>query len=281
MKVIRAKILGFCMGVRSAVEMAENLVSKNNSKRKTFMLGPLIHNPLVVDSFKNRGMEVIDISSAYKIEKDSSVLIQAHGTTSDIIDMLKKKEVEVFNATCPKVMLNQRRVLEWSEKGFFVIITGDKNHSEVISVSSYVKGDFIVVENVDDVKKIEIPEKSILISQTTFSPIEFEKIANFLKSKVPGIKIFNSICSATQDRQKSLKELEGKTDGIIVIGGKNSANVRRLFETASMICKNVALVENVADVPLEFLSMETVGITAGASTPDFIIDEVEKFLMNS
>ena len=128
--------------------------------------------------------------------------------------------------------------------------------------------------------KIEIPEKTVLIAQTTFSPVEFEKIASALKQKNPSVQIFNSICSATMERQNALKELEGQVDAILVIGGKNSANTRRLFETASLICGKTALIEDSSEIPDSFFSLKTVGLTAGASTPDFVIDEVERALLS-
>ena len=132
----------------------------------------------------------------------------------------------------------------------------------------------------EEAKKIEIPEKTVLIAQTTFSPVEFEKIASALKQKNPSVQIFNSICSATMERQNALKELEGKVDAILVIGGKNSANTRRLFETASLICGKTALIEDSSEIPDSFFSLKTVGLTAGASTPDFVIDEVERALLS-
>lgn len=279
MEVIRARLLGFCMGVKRAVEAAEAALKENACGGKAvFTLGPLIHNDAVMQALKERGAEILDASSAEKAGSGTTVVIRAHGTTPEIAEQLAKNGAQIIDATCPRVHLSQKRAAEWAQKGFMVIIAGDKNHGEVMSISGYAGSHAVVVENAGEAENAEFPEKSILIAQTTFSPAEFERIAQVLRRRNSGIRIFNSICPATMERQNALRELEGKADGILVIGGKNSANTRRLFETASSICKKAALIETASEIPPEFFAMERVGITAGASTPDFIIDEAEAFL---
>lgn len=281
MKVIRAKVLGFCMGVRRAVETASAALNDldGNGKNKVFTLGPLIHNPLVMDSFEKKGVRILEPSSVENAKSDSVVVIRAHGTTPQVVSALENQGAKILDATCPRVHLSQKRAAEWAKKGFLVVIAGDRNHGEVVSISSYAENKVLVVENADEALKIEIPEKTVLIAQTTFSPAEFERISFVLKKKNPSIHIFNSICSATMERQNSLKEFEGKVDAVLVIGGKNSANTRRLFETASSICGKTALIENASEIPDEIYSLGTVGLSAGASTPDFVIDEVERALL--
>lgn len=282
MKVVRAKVLGFCMGVRRAVETASAALenSEKNGHKKVFTLGPLIHNPLVMDSLEKKGAQILEPSSLEKAKSGSVVVIRAHGTTPQVVSALENQGAEILDATCPRVHLSQKRAAEWKKKGFLVVIAGDKNHGEVVSISGYAENHAVVVESAEEVLKIEIPEKTVLIAQTTFSPVEFEKIASALKQKNPSVQIFNSICSATMERQNALKELEGKVDSILVIGGKNSANTRRLFETASLICGKTALIEDSSEIPDSFFSLKTVGLTAGASTPDFVIDEVERALLS-
>ncbi|MCQ2240724.1 4-hydroxy-3-methylbut-2-enyl diphosphate reductase [Treponema sp.] len=280
MEIIRAQVLGFCFGVRRAVETAEKAVEGNiGSAKKIFTLGPLVHNPVVMDSLSQCGVQILDGSSFEMLGKDSVVVIRAHGTTPEVIDSLKKREVEILDATCPKVHLSQKRAREWSEKGYSVIIAGDKNHGEVVSISSYAD-DCRVIENAEEAASLDVPDLCVLIAQTTFSPVEFEKIKNILLSKNSNLVIFNSICSATMERQEALAELKGKSEGIIVIGGKNSANTKRLYESALAICPKSVLIEDADEIPEEFFIMKKVALTAGASTPDSTIERVEMFLKN-
>ncbi|WP_407400043.1 4-hydroxy-3-methylbut-2-enyl diphosphate reductase [Treponema sp.] len=279
MEIIRARVLGFCFGVRRAVETAENAIAENSdSLKKIFTLGPLVHNPVVMDSLGRCGVQVIDGSSFEMLDKKSVVVIRAHGTTPEIIDSLKERQVQILDATCPKVHLSQKRAKEWSEKGYFVIIAGDKNHGEVVSISSYAKGYCKVIENAGEASDLDLPKNCVLIAQTTFSPVEFEKIKDILVSKNKELVIFNSICSATMERQEALVGLKDKADGIIVIGGKNSANTKRLYETAASICPKTVLIEDAEEIPDSFLGMKKVALTAGASTPDSTIERVELFL---
>ncbi len=270
------------MGVRNAVEAAEKALGENSkSTKKIFTLGPLIHNPVVMNSLQDRGITVLDSDDLSSVDENSVVIIRAHGTTLSVIDELNRKKALIVDATCPHVHLSQKRAREFSENGYDVIIAGDRNHGEVVSISSYAGENVTVVENVAEADVMDVPSKAVLIAQTTFSPVEFEKIVSSLKSRIKELKVFNSICSATMQRQTSLRELEGKADGILVIGGRNSANTRRLFETASSICKNVALIENSTEIPESFFKLKNIAITAGASTPDNVIEDVESFLKKS
>lgn len=282
MEIIRARVLGFCFGVRRAVDTAKNAVAGNaDSSKKIFTLGPLVHNPVVMDSLRKNGVQVLSGTDFSMVDGSSVVVIRAHGTTPDIIDSLKSKNAEILDATCPKVHLSQKRAAEWSLKGYDVIIAGDKNHGEVLSISSYAKNKCTVIENAEEASKIKVSEKAILIAQTTFSPVEFEKIKNILSGKNPALVVFNSICSATMERQEALAELKGRAQGIIVIGGKNSANTKRLYESALKICPKVVLIEDAEEIPEYFLALNKVAVTAGASTPDSTIDKVELFLKNT
>ena len=282
MEIIRARVLGFCFGVRRAVDTAKNAVAGNaDSSKKIFTLGPLVHNPVVMDSLRKNGVQVLSGTDFSMVDGSSVVVIRAHGTTPDIIDSLKSKNAEILDATCPKVHLSQKRAAAWSLQGYDVLIAGDKNHGEVLSISSYEKTTCTVIENAEEASKIKVSEKAILIAQTTFSPVEFEKIKNILSGKNPALVVFNSICSATMERQEALAELKGRAQGIIVIGGKNSANTKRLYESALKICPKVVLIEDAEEIPEYFLALNKVAVTAGASTPDSTIDKVELFLKNT
>ena len=281
MEVIRAKVLGFCMGVRRAVETAENSVAENAGGKKIYTLGPLIHNPVVLSALEKKGVTVLTEKTLSEARPGSTVIIRAHGTTPQVLAELEKNGHRILDATCPKVHLSQKRAAEWNARGFTIIIAGDRNHGEVVSISSYAGGNAVVIENSREADALKLPQKAVLIAQTTFSPVEFEKIKEILKAKNPEIQIFNSICSATMERQNALSQLKDKTDGILVIGGKSSANTRRLYETAAGICKNAALIESAEEIPPEFFKLEKVGLTAGASTPDNIIEEVEELLLHN
>lgn len=269
------------MGVRRAVETAEQAVCKNSGGKKIYTLGPLIHNPVVLKELEKKGLSVLNEDNLKEAQDSSIVIIRAHGTKPCVLSDLEKNNHTVLDATCPKVHLSQKRAAEWKAKGFTVIIAGDRNHGEVVSISAYAGGNALVIENSSEAEALAIPQKAVLIAQTTFSPIEFEKIKAILKEKNPDIQIFNSICSATMERQNALDQLKGKVDGILIIGGKSSANTRRLYERALAICKKASLIENAEEIPEEFFKMQKVGLTAGASTPDNIIEEVEELLLQS
>jgi len=293
------------MGVRRAVDTAlkavqeasitmeptanSNEIIVGHEKVKT--LGPLIHNRIALQQLKERGLGQIDTENIDKInaEIDPVIILRAHGVAPETKRKLSQKGCKVIDATCPRVLSSQKRAGSYAAKGFTVILAGDKNHGEIIGISGYAEEQgqpCYVVENRKDaellVKEHFSNENSknnpvVLIAQTTFSPEEYEVISTIFKTELPKIKILNTICSATYQRQQALKELCKKVDGVVVIGGKNSANTRRLYVNAKrwMNTSLVVHVEQASEIPAEFFRLKTVGITAGASTPDELIDEVE------
>ncbi len=285
MEVIRARVLGYCMGVQRAVEEAEKSLEEYGAKCKVYSLGPLIHNPRVIADFERKGLCLLDSHALNKIDSSSSVvIIRAHGTTPEVLASLSKKGVRVVDATCPKVHLSQKRAREFAEKGYTLVLAGDRNHGEVISICGYAENarpnSTVVVQNAGEAEKLSLKEPVMLLAQTTFSPCEYERITKVIKEKCPEAVVFNSICSATMERQKALAELKGLADGIIVIGGKNSANTKRLFESAKLICENVCLVEDEKEIPENFYSLKKVALTAGASTPLELVSRVEERLLS-
>ena len=324
MKVIRAEVLGFCFGVKRAVAAAEEALASENksaalkdivspSTEKTpaasiYTLGPLIHNPVVLDELKQKGLHVLEEKDVPNVKKNDTVIVRAHGTTPEIIEQLKSSGANVLDETCPRVHASQTLAAKWAKEGYTIIIAGDKNHGEVTGITGYATyvtpeqtganqvnakqyapvqhEQVFVVQNKDEAALLAVPEKAVLLAQTTFSPESFEEITELLRQKNKDLQVFNTICTATMERQNALKKLAGVADGIIVIGGKNSANTRRLFETAQTICQNdscgktpcVVLIENASQIPQQFFTMQTVALTAGASTPDRVIDEVEQKL---
>lgn len=266
------------MGVRRAVDAAEKMAVEYKDKGlPMFTLGPLIHNPALMDSLEKKGVSVLE-SDFSGVKEGCPVVIRAHGASPHVVRTLEEKGAVIIDATCPRVMRSQKLVNEWSRKGYSVIIAGDKNHGEVTGIYGYFEKDcggvFTVVQSVEEARSIVPDEKTMLLAQTTFSLEEYEEIKKILREKNGGIKIFDTICPATMERQKSLLELKGKPDAILVIGGKNSANTARLFETACKICPKTALIESPSEIPADFFALDKIALTAGASTPDWIIEEV-------
>ena len=284
MIIKKAEILGYCMGVRRAVETAE-LACRENPEKKIFTLGPLIHNNSALDALAEQGVKVLneDASDLTDDEGNSVVIVRAHGVPPVVIENLQKKGVTVIDATCPRVLSSQKRAADYAKKGYTVFLAGDKNHGEVVGISGYARAsgaECIVIEHKEDAEAVKhVPEKSVLLSQTTISKKEYDAIAAVLKAKNEALVVLNTICPATNERQNALIELCKNVDGILVIGGRHSANTKRLLRTAQELCAHAALIETAEEIPEEFNTLNRVGLTAGASTPDFVIDSVENALI--
>ena len=274
--------MGFCFGVRRAVEAAEEALKKYG--KGVYSLGPLIHNENALKELKEKGLLIADEKEISTIKDGSVVIIRAHGVAPDLIEILKNKKCTVIDATCPRVKANQKMVSRYTSAEDYIILTGDKNHGEVIGLAGYAKSNFIQIQNYDEAEKVQLPSnlkgQIVLLSQTTYNPLEFSKIESLLKSRYPQIKVQNTICPATEERQNALLDLCSKVDALIVIGGKNSANTKRLYQTAKENCKFALHIQDESEIPDEIRKYEKIGITAGASTPDKIISLVETALNN-
>ena len=281
MEIIRASVLGFCFGVRRAVDLAEKALCENEGK-KVYSLGPLIHNESALAELNKKGLEIIEEDDVESIPSDSVVILRAHGVAPVIINILEQKNCKIIDATCPRVKASQKMVEKYTYDDDFVIISGDKNHGEMKGIAGYAGNSFAQIQDVEEAEQLDFSlfegKNVILMSQTTYSVNEFAKIEQALRSKIKNLAVMNTICPATNERQTALLELCKKVDGVLVIGGKNSANTKRLYQTAQKYCQKAAHIQNAEEVPEEFFTMEKVGITAGASTPDAIIDGVEESL---
>ena len=278
MQIIRADVLGFCFGVRRAVEYALKALEENKEK-KVYSLGPLIHNEIVLQNLKDKGLIILSEDDLESVIPQSVVIIRAHGVSPDVVKLLEDKNCTIVNATCPRVNASQKMVEKNSAAGKTILLTGDSNHGEVKGIAGYAKGRFILLQSEEDAKALSNGSgEAVLLSQTTFSPVQFEKIAEIVGQKYENLTISNTICPATKERQDSLIELCGRVEGVLVVGGKNSANTIRLFQTAAKNCAKAAHIQSADDIPEDFFRLKTIGITAGASTPDQIIEEVEKRL---
>ncbi|MDD5102506.1 MAG: 4-hydroxy-3-methylbut-2-enyl diphosphate reductase [Endomicrobiaceae bacterium] len=265
-----AKSSGFCFGVKRAIDLAEQIAEKNN---KVYTFGPLIHNPQEVERLEQENIKVID---DYSKIKNGVLVLRTHGIPLNIYDKLSKnKNLKILDATCPFVKRAQDIVKKLSDESEQIVIIGERTHPEVVALVSYGKGKCIVVEDMHDVKNVKKTDIIYVVSQTTQSPKKFKEIVNKI-SKISKIKIYNTICKATYDRQSAAEKLANKVDVMIVIGGKNSGNTRRLYQICSKITKTHHI-ENVDEIKgIWFKNKNIFGITAGASTPSWIISNVKR-----
>ncbi len=278
MKIIRASVLGFCFGVRRAVELAEKALYENQNKT-VYSLGPLIHNETALKKLGEKGLLTVDESCINDIPNGSVVIIRAHGVAPAVTDALESKKCTIIDATCPRVKASQKMVERYTNHNDYVVLTGDKNHGEVKGIAGYAGKNFSQIQDFSEAQAFDVSDSDnkniILLSQTTYSPIEFSKIEELFRSRYKNFAVMNTICPATNERQEALLELCSKVDGVLVVGGKNSANTKRLYQTAAENCRLAAHIQTASEIPVEFFNLQTVGITAGASTPDDIIEEVE------
>ena len=269
-KITIAKSAGFCFGVKRAIDLAEDIASKN---KEVYTFGPLIHNPQEVQRLEKENIKVIEDYS--NIEKGILVL-RTHGIPLNIYENLSKKEnIKIVDATCPFVKKAQDIIKELSKDSEQIVIVGEKKHPEVVALVSYGKGKCLVVEDKKDVKNVKKNDIIYVVSQKTQSPKKFEEIVNEI-SKISQVKVFNTICRATFDRQSAAEKLAKEVDIMIVIGGKNSGNTTRLYQICSAITTTYHI-ENIDEIERDwFNDIKNIGITAGASTPDWIIEKIKR-----
>lgn len=270
MEVILAEHLGFCYGVKRAIEIARQNASTDGTSST---LGPIIHNPQMVERLKNEGVGTV--SSLDEME-DGLVIIRSHGVGPKVYEKAESRGLELVDATCPHVKKAQLSAKLLSEEGYTVVIVGEKNHPEVKSIFEWTEQNAYIIETEAEVDALPSIGKLGIVSQTTFSGEKFRSIVSCLLEKSREIKILRTICTATDLRQASALELAKKVDVMIVVGGKNSANTSRLAQLCATKCKTYHI-ETVAELQDEWLDhVNKIGITAGASTPDWIIKEVYK-----
>lgn len=285
-QVKRAKVLGYCMGVRRAVEAVYRALSGYPDKI-VYTYGPLIHNPVTMRLLEAKGVRIVNPDAELKpqIVPQSPIIIRAHGISPQKRQELIDCDAIIIDATCPRVIASQFRAAQYSEKGYTVILAGDKNHGELIGIKGYAlsvpNGKCITVQTAAEAEALPYDETSaVLIAQTTIKREEYRAIAEILCKKIPNLTVLETICPATDERQEALLELIKEVDAIFVIGGSNSANTRRLLQTAIDSGKPAWLAESAADIPQEMYRYRTIGLAAGASTPDSSIDSIEQQLLD-
>lgn len=272
MKILIADNAGFCFGVRRAVKMAYDQINRNDCKQ-TYTYGELIHNPQVVKDLEDKGIETID--KIDNLNENDRIIIRTHGIPEKTYKSLKEKRVELIDMTCPFVKRVQKIVNGYYRKGYTIVIIGDKNHPEVIGVNGWCNDLAYVIESVNDVQMLPHIDKACVVAQTTITQKMWKDSLNALKFKVNELVSFNTICDATNKRQASAEEISKKASVMIVIGGKNSSNTQKLKKICEVNCKKTIQVESADEIDLSLFSdNDIVGITAGASTPDYLIQDV-------
>ena len=270
-EVILAENSGFCFGVKRAVDEAINIQKQYN--KKIYTLGPLIHNNDVVRYLEENNIFSIEIEDIDNLEPKDVIVIRSHGVSKNVLSMLEEKDLTVVNATCPFVTNIQKKVKKYSEEGYHIVILGDEKHPEVIGINGWCNNDATITR--DGNINIKLPKKVCAVSQTTEKRKNWDNTLENLKG-VNDLLSFNTICAATDVRQKSTLEVSKTVDAMIVIGGKNSSNTTKLYQIAKENCKHTVHIENIKDLPKDFINdnIKKIGVTAGASTPDWIIREV-------
>ncbi len=293
MEVRLAKTAGFCYGVKRAVELVykavDDAAESGAGKRDIYTYGPIVHNETVVDELKMRGVGVIedremlmDLLSSGKLA-DAVIIIRAHGAPTEIFESIKRfaPKAEIIDATCPHVKRIHDIVTERHAMGDRIAICGDPDHPEVKGILGQINGDAEVFNDTDSAAAFELPEGERLtfVSQTTQSTAKFQDIVDILNKKSYYTNVIDTICNATQRRQSEAADLASKCDAMLVIGGRNSSNTRKLYDICLSECKRTYLIQSITDIKGTIdHSVRCVGITAGASTPRTIIEEVFKYV---
>ncbi|MCS7164728.1 MAG: 4-hydroxy-3-methylbut-2-enyl diphosphate reductase [Candidatus Calescibacterium sp.] len=281
MEIFLAEKMGFCFGVKRTVDIAMKIIE--NKEKNVVTFGPIIHNEDLTDYLKKNGINYVNSLTDIDVEKTEKVIIRTHGAKKEVIDTIKKMGIKVIDGTCPYVMRVHRIVEKLSKENYPILIIGNKDHPEIIGVIGYIQGDvpYFVVKNVEEVEelrkqgKFDKFKKIGIVTQTTEKIDKVRKIVNYLMDFIPEVRYFKTICYATDENQQAIHKLAPMVDIVIVIGGKHSSNTIKLYEIAKSYCKRTYHIQNEKDLRIEwFKHDDKVGITAGASTPDWVIKNV-------
>ena len=278
MKVELAKSAGFCFGVEKAVNTVYEEAKRNDEI--VYTLGPIIHNEEVVKDMKRRGVEAVNIEDLNSLPK-GTVIIRSHGVSKDIYNFVKQSGHRVVDATCPFVKKIHAIVSVQSGKKKTVVIIGNPKHPEVMGIKGWGDENTYAVENIEQFINLNLKkdEEIVIVAQTTFNHKKFQEIIDKILFLGYDVRCFNTICNATQERQAEAKEIASNVDAMIVIGDKKSSNTGKLVEICQEECKNTFFIQTLEDLNYDaLLSVDSVGITAGASTPKHIIEEVQNIV---
>jgi (E)-4-hydroxy-3-methyl-but-2-enyl pyrophosphate reductase len=271
-RITLADNAGFCFGVKRAVDIALTMKEKYNSK--VYTLGPLIHNNDVVDFLKENLIFHIELDNTCSLKDNDTIIIRSHGVSEETLNLLKKNNLNIIDATCPYVANIHKKVKKYYDLGYSIIIVGDTDHPEVIGINGWCNNSALILKSGEDISNI--PRKVCVVSQTTERQATWENVLTEIIKSSKEIVAFNTICSATEVRQESAEKLSSNVDAMVVIGGFNSSNTTKLYEICKKNCENTIHVENLLGIPDDFIQNnknKSIGVTAGASTPDWIIKE--------
>ncbi len=277
MEVKLAKTAGFCFGVKRAVDTVYEQAEKCKGE-KIYTYGPIIHNEEVVKDLQAKGVEVIRTEEELKRLTSGVVVIRSHGVPKYVYDLLETQGLTCVDATCPFVKKIHRIVEKESDAGACIVIIGDENHPEVQGIKGWSVSPATVIKTEEDAENFKVPEetKICVVSQTTFNYNKFKYLVEIISKKNYNITVLNTICSATKERQTEAENIAKAVDVMIVIGDKQSSNTQKLFEICRSVCGDTYYIQTLDDLDMNQLkSVKTVGITAGASTPSNIIEEVQ------
>lgn len=278
MNVELAKTAGFCFGVKRAVDTVYQQIEQYRGE-KIFTYGPIIHNEEVIKDLRSHGVEVLNDEEELKTADADVVVIRSHGVAKYIYDIMEERGITCVDATCPFVKKIHKIVAEKSAEGSYIVIVGNGEHPEVQGIRGWAGEQVTVVQTQEDAERFELPDKDqkvCIVAQTTFNYNKFKELVEIISKKRYDIVVLNTICNATKERQTEARQIAARVDAMVVIGDKRSSNTQKLFEICKEECLNTYYIQTLDDFDMNQLrSVETVGITAGASTPNKIIEEVQ------
>lgn len=277
MEVILAENAGFCFGVKRAVDKVYEQIEQNADGRKIYTYGPIIHNREVVEDLRSKGVEVIEEKDQIPEIAGQILIIRSHGVAREIYDLAARYDIKIIDATCPFVKKIHNIVSEKGNEGYHVVIAGDPSHPEVQGIVGWLSGTYTVINIEEDAEDLSIGgnEKICIVAQTTFNAQKFKHFVEIISKKGYDTNVINTICNATAIRQCEAAEISMKADKMLVIGDPRSSNTRKLYEICKSNCNDTYHIQTVKDLASADLRSGTcVGITAGASTPHYLIQEV-------
>lgn len=277
-EVIVAETAGFCFGVQRAVDTVYEQIEKGE---KIYTFGPIIHNEEVVKDLEQRGVEVVNSEQELKNIKNGTIIIRSHGVSRSVYQILQNNSIRFVDATCPFVKKIHKIVEKESAGGKRIVIIGNRNHPEVQGIMGWSDSDAEVIESVSEAEQFaaEKDEKLCIVAQTTFNYKKFKELVEIFQKKGYDVNVVNTICNATEVRQTQAREIAGQVDVMVVIGGAQSSNTRKLYEICKKECERTYYIQTLNDLDFQSSSnIKKIGITAGASTPNNLIEEVQNYV---
>ena len=278
METILAKHAGFCFGVKRVVDSTYDLTGQG---KKIYTYGPIIHNEEVVKDLENKGVAVINDDSEIDNITEGIIVIRAHGVPKKTYELFADRKIEVVDGTCPFVKRIHNIVHEKSSEGYNIVIIGSEGHPEVVGIKGWAGTNTVVVGSKEEAVKYDAPIDTpvCIVAQTTFNPNKFQELVEIIKNKGYNVNVVDTICNATRERQESADEIASMVDAMIVIGGQNSSNTQKLYDICKAKCEHTFFIQTVEDIDFVLpKAASLVGITAGASTPNNIIEEVQNYV---